>query len=85
MWKIITADNRLYQRVAGLPERGDPALGLLAAYPEKAQAIIDGTISTRPWAYYPVIFSDGTAFAFWGADSLYHRSQLLLHRDDPLS
>jgi hypothetical protein len=58
---------------------------LLPAYLEKAQAILDGTISTRPWAYYPVIFSDGTAFAFWGMDWLNQRSQPLLHRDDPLS
>jgi hypothetical protein len=59
---------------------------LLTAYPEHGQVILDGRISTDPRHYYPVIFSDGFAKAFWGEENwLYHRNQLLLHRDDPLS
>ena len=58
---------------------------LLTAYPEHWQVILDGTVSTNPWHYIPLIYSKSFAKAFWGEDWEYHRWQLIRHSDGPLS
>jgi hypothetical protein len=59
---------------------------LLTAYPQHWQVILDGTISTNPWHYYPLIFSHSCAKAFWGEQNWEEQHwQLVRHQDDPLA
>jgi hypothetical protein len=57
---------------------------LLRAYPKHWQVILDGTVSTNPRDYLPLIYSKDFARAFWGENWEYHYGELL-HRSDKLA
>jgi hypothetical protein len=58
---------------------------LLRAYPEHEEVLRDGTLSTTPHHYIPLIYSRHFARAFWGEDWEEHHWQLLWHKRGPLA